>query len=220
MAEIELDAAGNVKAYQAGISYLLTGTTTRGDTSTRGSWTRSGSPRSAMASRTGYDDQPGRDTQPYDFVPAVWVQHSPTGDDHGQPGPAQSIQDGRVEQPGERGNGPGAAHPERADPDRRREHQRHERRQSRPDRGPGARHRRPRAIKIVTAGSGASIEAIRLDAGETLEHIDRLIREIEADHPELTMYQQMREMSQITGPAADRLFGDVAALVDAAARAV
>ena len=30
------------------------------------------------------------------------------------------------------------------------------------------------------------------------------------------MYQQMREMSQITGPAADRLFGDVVALVDAA----
>lgn len=46
---------------------------------------------------------------------------------------------------------------------------------------------------------------------------DKLLAEIEADHPELTYWQQLREMSQVTGPAAARLVGDVAARVGEAA---
>jgi hypothetical protein len=44
----------------------------------------------------------------------------------------------------------------------------------------------------------------------------KLIEEIEEDHPELTMYQQLRSMSQVTGPAAERLVGDAASLIDEA----
>jgi hypothetical protein len=44
-------------------------------------------------------------------------------------------------------------------------------------------------------------------------YIESLTGEIERDHPELGMYNQLREMSQVTGPGASRLFGDVEALV-------
>jgi hypothetical protein len=48
-------------------------------------------------------------------------------------------------------------------------------------------------------------------------HVQQLLTEIEADHPEVTMYRQLRSMSQVTGPAAARLMGDVVASVDEAA---
>lgn len=215
VAEIELDAAGNVKAYKLEYPVVDEDDTARGYVyarivdKERIATFRDGKPH-------GYDDQPAEIPNPYGFVPAVWVQHSPTGDDHGQPAlrnpskmdelnslasaamdQAQRILNAPILIAGENISGMSA---DKAGPTA--------------DRAPVTVDRE--AIKIVTAGSGASIETIRLEAGETLEHIDRMIREIEADHPELTMYQQMREMSQITGPAADRLFGDVAALVDAA----
>jgi hypothetical protein len=53
-----------------------------------------------------------------------------------------------------------------------------------------------------------------LPQGEALAYMQTMLEEIERDHPELGMYQQLRAMSQVTGPAADRLFGDVATLVN------
>lgn len=52
-----------------------------------------------------------------------------------------------------------------------------------------------------------------LALGDTLPVIQQLIAEIEQDNPELTFYNQLREMSQVTGPAAARLVGDVAGRV-------
>jgi hypothetical protein len=46
-----------------------------------------------------------------------------------------------------------------------------------------------------------------------LHYIEKLLEEIEADHPELTMFETLREMSQITGPAAEILVGDAYALI-------
>lgn len=48
-----------------------------------------------------------------------------------------------------------------------------------------------------------------LQLHEAAEHLIMLQTEIEADHPEVTMYRQLRTMSQVTGPAAERLMGDV-----------
>jgi hypothetical protein len=39
--------------------------------------------------------------------------------------------------------------------------------------------------------------------------IDRLLSEIEHDFPELSMYTELRKMSQVTGPGAARMMGDV-----------
>jgi hypothetical protein len=48
-----------------------------------------------------------------------------------------------------------------------------------------------------------------LDLASALEHANALMSEIERDFPEITFYEKLREMTQVTGPAADRLMGDV-----------
>ncbi|HEX5704859.1 MAG TPA: hypothetical protein VFX97_16800 [Pyrinomonadaceae bacterium] len=48
-----------------------------------------------------------------------------------------------------------------------------------------------------------------LDPDKVVPLIDRLLTEIEHDFPELSMYQKLREMSEVTGPGAARLMGDV-----------
>ena len=158
---------------------------------------------------------------PYGFVPACWVQHGASGAVHGEPA-LRSI--GKVDElnslaahvmdqthrqleapillAGENMGGnleaqsksAGVGLPSRAAP-------------------PTVERE---TLKIITAGAGASIETVQLPPGEALEHIDHLLAEIERDHPELGMFARLREMSQVTGPGADRMFGDVAALVDAA----
>jgi hypothetical protein len=52
-----------------------------------------------------------------------------------------------------------------------------------------------------------------LQLGETATYMDRLLAEIEQDHPELVYYRELRSMSTVTGPAASRLVGDVASRV-------
>jgi hypothetical protein len=47
-----------------------------------------------------------------------------------------------------------------------------------------------------------------LDLAAVLAAVDRLIAMVERRHPELTMYEKLREMSTVTGPAARRLVGD------------
>lgn len=213
VAEIEIDSAGNVKAYT--LEYPILEDDKRAHVYRREvdreaiRTYRDGKPH-------GYEGAPAEIANPYGFVPAVWIQHTPTGADHGQPAlrnpskmdelnnlasaaldQAQRILNAPILIAGENISGMSA-----------------DKAGATQDRTPPTVDRE--AIKIVTASPNSSIETIRLEAGETLQHIDRLIAEIEADHPELTMYQQMREMSQITGPAADRIFGDVDALVDAA----
>jgi hypothetical protein len=59
--------------------------------------------------------------------------------------------------------------------------------------------------------------APNLPLGDVILFIDKLLGEIEADHPELTYYQKLREMSQLTGPAAQKVVGDVTARVGEAA---
>jgi hypothetical protein len=63
------------------------------------------------------------------------------------------------------------------------------------------------------AGGNVSSLAGNLNLGETKAYGDGLLMEIEKDHPELVFYDQLRSMSQVTGPAASRLVGDVASRV-------
>jgi hypothetical protein len=74
-------------------------------------------------------------------------------------------------------------------------------------------------ILMLTGPAGGRVESLagQLQLHEAAEHMTMLQTEIEADHPEVTMYRQLRSMSQVTGPAASRLMGDVIANVDEAA---
>lgn len=48
-----------------------------------------------------------------------------------------------------------------------------------------------------------------LQPEQVIELMDHLIKEIEHDFPELGMYQELRGMSEVTGPGAARMMGDV-----------
>ena len=69
------------------------------------------------------------------------------------------------------------------------------------------------SVKILKGPAGATIDVAALPTSDALLYIESLIGEIEHDHPELTFYSQLRDMSQVTGPAASRLMGDVQALL-------
>jgi hypothetical protein len=51
------------------------------------------------------------------------------------------------------------------------------------------------------------IQAVPIDGAGV--RIDKLMEEIEADLPELTLDRELRSMSNVTGPGADRMMGDV-----------
>jgi hypothetical protein len=67
-------------------------------------------------------------------------------------------------------------------------------------------------LRGPTGGSVSSL-AGNLNLADVASYIDRLLSEIEQDFPELALYREMRNMSQITGPAAARLIGDVSSRV-------
>ena len=48
-----------------------------------------------------------------------------------------------------------------------------------------------------------------LEPDKVVPHITGLLAEIEHDFPELSMYQELRKMNQVTGPGAARMMGDV-----------
>lgn len=72
------------------------------------------------------------------------------------------------------------------------------------------------SLNVLKGPADTSVQTITMDVSAVLAHMQQLIGEIEADHPELTMYRALRDMSSVTGPAAQRLVGDVAGLVDSA----
>jgi hypothetical protein len=64
---------------------------------------------------------------------------------------------------------------------------------------------------LMKAPKGASWVPLtgNLDPEKVIPSMDRLLLEIEHDFPELGMYQELRKMSQVTGPGAARMMGDV-----------
>jgi hypothetical protein len=71
------------------------------------------------------------------------------------------------------------------------------------------------SILMLQGPTGGKVESLagNLNLADTLAYINGLLGEIEQDHPELTFYRELRAMSQVTGPAATRLVGDVASRV-------
>jgi hypothetical protein len=73
-------------------------------------------------------------------------------------------------------------------------------------------------VKVIRTEEGGGMSSVQLPEGEALNFMASLLTEIESDHPELTMYKELRAMSQITGPAAELMVGDAGAfIVDARA---
>jgi hypothetical protein len=160
----------------------------------------------------GYDGMPPVYPNPYGFVPAVWALHEETGTGHGNPAIRNVNKIDEL-------NGL-AAHAL----------DQHHRYMDAPilisgnvtgnDLAGRTKQDTTAAmqetLRYLTADANSTIETAKLDPGAALEHIDRLLAEIEADHPELVAYQKLREMSQVSGTAANILLGDTRNLVDAA----
>lgn len=221
VASISTDATGNVVAYTLEYDVLDPEDETRQRTYTY----RREVDKVAIVEYAD-DSQVSYAPNPYGFTPACWVQHAPGGSVHGQPAlrnigkmdelnalaahaldQAHRILEAPILLSGSSVGG-NLGSQAKAGP-------------AGPAGYPGAPRLAPASqereeLKIIVGGENSDIKTVRLDPGEAVEHIDRLLKEIEQDHPELGMWQSLRQMSQVTGPAADRLFGDVAALVNAA----
>lgn len=148
---------------------------------------------------------------PYGFVPAVWIKHVDVGTLHGEPcmrnmnkfDELNSLASHTVDQAHRILEAPIMVSGDNIAP-------------FTPEVVPdgaqitGVRPDAGRAnIPMIKATIGSRIDSVQPPPGESLANMDRMITEIEKDHPELTMYHEMRKMSQVTGPAVTRLFGDV-----------
>jgi hypothetical protein len=166
--------------------------------------------------------QPGQEAtvpNPYGFVPAAWARHRNVGSDHGEPAIAACYQkvdelnqlasalndrvmkivnsplivDAEGKLPNERGKRPPTA--DQASPERDKD-----------------------SLGLWRVPQGSGIHMLELQIADAYPALDKQIAEIEKDLPELTVHAQLREMSQVTGPAAARIMGDaVNRLSDAAA---
>jgi len=68
-------------------------------------------------------------------------------------------------------------------------------------------------IQYIEANIGAEVHSISLPEGQSLKHVEALLTEVERDHPELSLWQSMRSMNQVSGIAVSRLFGDAQAYI-------
>lgn len=75
-------------------------------------------------------------------------------------------------------------------------------------------------ILMLTGPVGGRTDSLagNLQLHEAVEYMQMLTTEIEQDHPEVVFYRELRAMSQVTGPAATRLMGDVVTAVNEAAQ--
>jgi len=153
---------------------------------------------------------------PYGFVPAVWVKHSDNGGDHGSPAIAGSF--GKIDEL----NGLAShthdqihkvigapavlAMPPVGNMEKLFDTQKRSSTESQSD--PSSDKE---SVLLFRVPQGTTIASLvgNLDLAAAAAYMATLQKEIEEDHPELTFYKELRAMSQVTGPAASRLVGDV-----------
>lgn len=212
--DLELDREGNAQAYtleyqaldrEKDQSYTYRKTVTKDWIAT---W-RDDAPYS-------YDGLPPEYANPYGFCPFVWIKHTDTGGDHGLPAMrnllaweelnglashdldhAHKILKAPVILSGSgiagtdlTGTKAGSSHDQ------------------------AAADSSQESIDLLKTGPGVEAKALSLEPGEAIERIDRILAQIERDHPELTLWEKLRDTTQISGVAADRLIGDAKIYVD------
>jgi hypothetical protein len=207
--DLELDRAGNVKEYV--VEYLTSdddGTYLYRKEVDQESFTyfRDGKP---------YDYGDGQEVgNPYGFTPAVWIKHKDMGSLYGAP--AMAGMQPKIDKLNELVShtydqihriigapiGIFASGPI-------------QNLFSTQKRGPTADFVEPSAdqesVLMLKGPADGHVESLagNLDLAAVDLHIGRLLTEIEKRHPEIVFYEQLRAMSQVTGPAAERLMGDV-----------
>jgi len=164
------------------------------------------------------DDGQGAEwANPYGFVPAVWAKHRDIGTDYGAPAIGSAL--GKIDELNsivshahdhvhklvensrvmwdDGGVGTDKKGEQKAPPTNEYD---------------TTRATLKEAVKIYHGPIGGRMDSVvgNVPLADVLKWIDKLTGEIEQDFPELHMYTEMRAMSQLTGPAAARIMGDVA----------
>lgn len=209
--DLDLDMAGNVQAYRLEYDY-----DEDGHTYTYAKEVDKAEIRTYRDDKPwGYEGSPEAYPNPYGFVPFVWIRHTDLGGDHGDPAlrnlnkwdelnslaahahdRSHQILAMPVLVSGEGVAALGTTQSKAG---------------ATADLSESASGQE--GIKLLKSGPGGDIKAVQLPEGEVQTRIESILAEIERDHPELGMWAQLREMTQVTGPGADRLFGDVATYV-------
>jgi hypothetical protein len=218
---VRLDVRGNVKSYT--IEYTYEEEVDDPDGIKTGRRYRYKKIVTDTTVRTFRDDQPyaydengSVYSHPYGFAPAVWVKHTEVGLPHGEPCMRYMSkwdelnalashwldQAHRVLEAPLLVSGDGIQQLDLDAPTLPSEPRRPDMQRA--------------AINILRGSLGSDIKAVQPPSGDVMLAVDHLIEEIEKDHPELTMHREMRKMSQVTGPAVTRLFGDVEIMVNEA----
>lgn len=169
------------------------------------------------------DDGSGAEQpNPYGFVPAVWVRHSHTGSDWGAPAIEGSLN--KIDELNSLASHVhDQIHKKIAAPallsgvtSLRSLTDQQNRTTPGDYAGENARVLEDREdLLLIGAPAGATVHSLAgtLELDDAGPYLDKLIAEIEADHPELMLYRELRQMSQVTGPGAQRLMGDAYARI-------
>lgn len=208
--ELDLDHNNNVKAYTLEYSYF-----DDGDEATY-TYKREVDGDEIRTYRDdkpfGYNGNEAAYPNPYGFAPAVWIKHTDNGSDHGDPAvrgiskvdELNSLATHALDQVHKILGAPLLISGENL------------RTLAGSDAANVTDGLEADTLNILRGSPDTAMAALRLDPGESIAHMEQLLAEIERDHPELSMFAQLRSMSEVTGPAADRMFGDVSAYVDEA----
>lgn len=159
---------------------------------------------------------------PYGFVPAVWCKHVDEGDDFGSPAIAAAI--GKIDEL----NGiashthdqidilidsPGIISTEGSVGQISQTSDELKTQRAADDEYAATSGLRSKPTKrlLMKAPQGAAWLPLtgNLQPEQVMPAIESLIMEIEHDFPELSMYTELRKMSEVTGPGAARMMGDV-----------
>jgi hypothetical protein len=220
ISHMDLDPAGNIKEYH--LQYLSQDEESGRTYTYRKEVTKDAFRYFKDDEPFSYNGQGSTIPNPYGFVPAVWVKHEDVGGIQGSPAIAGSL--GKVD---ELNNLVSHAHDQVhkvigapivlwTSTNVRNMFSAQKRGVSEDEPVPTSDQENMMILKGSADGHVDSL-AGNLPLGEVILYVDRLLGEIEQDHPELVFYKELRAMSQVTGPAASRLVGDVANRVSEAA---
>lgn len=214
--DLALDPVGNVKAYAT--EYPIT--VTRAGREISGLYRKEVTGGADGAFRYYLDDRPWSDPEghgdaeqenPYGFVPAVWDRHRLIDGDHGLSAFADTLP-ALLELNSLLSHGKDYQHKAFRAPVGVKGW-------SGPAQtvvGPG-RDADPTALAesmgFIPLGDNGGIEQLSFDVGQTLEMLEWIKAGILESNPEATFYHQLREMSQLTGPAVERALGDATSRV-------
>lgn len=216
VSELTLDATGNVKHYA--IEYTAYDAERKIDFV----YKKQVDPDMFRTFRDGKPWAPdGGDAEypnPYGFVPAVWVKHRDLGGDHGAPAIHGTL--GKIDELNSLAShihdqihkvigAPMIIFSEGAIGNLLGQSKRND--TSELD-VPEADRESLLLLKGPQGGTVASL-AGDLDLAQAMPYLESLLTEIERDYPELGMYRDLRQMTQVTGPGAQRVMGDVASNV-------